>query len=96
MKTFGYSLVEESPCLTAGSETPINYTRTLFYLEAMRVQPSALVSRRFSSSREANQDYVQLPSQSIPTTEQVSNAGFWWVRKLLVVISCTVCECRVH
>lgn len=76
MKTFGYSLLEESPCLSTGVEVTLNYTRTLFYLEAVRLMPSALVGRRFSLSGENNQDYIQMPAQTIPTAQDVRQIVF--------------------
>ena len=66
MQRFAYSLVEDTPCPDTAQETSFTYTRSLFYLEAVKAQPLALVGRRFSSSSDnADRDFLQFPPETI-------------------------------
>ncbi len=60
MKSFAYSLLEDSSC-----NSSMQFFRTQFYLEASKLSPFNLTGRRFASNNDA--DYVQLPTQVITT-----------------------------
>lgn len=77
MKEFAYSLVARAPCPLTGGEQPLSYTRTSFYLEAVKLSPALLSGRRFSSSPgDDRADYVQFPSQVISVPTAVSDLSF--------------------
>lgn len=61
MKSFAYSLIEESLC----NGPAINFSRPLYYMQAAKLSPASLSGRRFSSTSDA--DFVQFPTEIIFT-----------------------------
>ena len=73
MKEFAYSLVAGSLCPLAGGGQPLSYTRTSFYMEAVKLPPASLSGRIFTSSPGDNRaDYVQFPEEVISVPAPVS------------------------
>ena len=73
MKEFAYSLVEGALCPLAGGGQPLSYTRTSFYMEAVKLPPASLSGRIFTSSPGDNRaDYVQFPEEVISVPAPVS------------------------
>ena len=73
MKQFAYSLVDRALCPIAGGGQPLTFTRTSFYMEAVKLPPASLSGRTFtSSSGDSQADYVQFPNQIISVPTDVS------------------------
>ena len=73
MKEFAYSLVAGALCPLAGGGQPLSYTRTSFYMEAVKLPPASLSGRIFTSSPGDNRaDYIQFPEEVISVPAPVS------------------------